>query len=419
MSGTDQSSSTLQEAEDLMTGTVRGDSFTDDYWRDPHAALAWAREHSPVREVDFEGGRTWLVTRYADVRAGLVDPRLAKDWRSTLPEAERAAAPPALPAPMSHMLTSLDPPEHTRLRALVTQAFTARRVAELRPRVEAVAHELLDALPEDEPVDLVARYAIVLPMVVICELLGVPELERDEFARLSTVLIDECPEPELRRASAQMADYLEGLVAAKRAAPDDALLSALITASDEGDRLSDVEIVAMAMLLLMAGHETTAVFITNSVRALLADPAARQRLASPPEVPSLVEELLRWLSPALNASLRFATEDLEIGGVPIPRGASVMLSTGGANRDPAQFADPARFDPDRSTAGHLAFGHGIHRCLGAALVRLEGEVALAALFARFPHLRAAADPAELTFRRSVHVHAPRTFPVVLGPRANG
>lgn len=400
-----------------MVGATHEDSFTERYWRDPHAALAETRETCPIREVDFEGGRTWLVTRYADVRAGLADERLAKDWRASLPAEERASAPPTLPAPMSHMLTSLDPPEHTRLRSLVTQAFTARRIAELRPRVESLAEQLLAELPEDEPVDLVTHYAIVLPMVVISELLGVPEIEREEFARLSTVLIDECPEPELQRASAEMATYLEGLVAAKRAAPDGALLSALITASDEGDRLSDLEIVAMAMLLLMAGHETTAVFITNSVPVLAADDAARERLAVAESVPALIEELLRWLSPALNASLRFATEDLEIGGVAIPRGASVMLSTGGANRDPARFSDPHLLDPDRNTAGHLAFGHGIHRCLGAALVRLEGEVGLAALFHRFPRLRVVADPAELTFRRSVHVHAPRTLPVVLGPRA--
>ncbi|OLR93600.1 cytochrome P450 family protein [Actinokineospora bangkokensis] len=395
---------------------TRAESFTEEYWRDPHAALAWAREHEPVRAVDFEGGRTWLVTRYADVRAGLVDPRLAKDHRSALPEHERATTPHALPAPMSHMLTSLDPPEHTRLRALVTQAFTARRVAELRPRVLAVAEDLLAGLPEDEPLDLVARYAIVLPMVVICELLGVPDIDRDEFARLSTVLIDECPDEELARASAQMATYLEGLVAAKRAAPDDALLSALITASDEGDRLTDLEIVAMAMLLLMAGHETTAVFLTNGVRALLAAPALIDRLATPASAAVLVEELLRWLSPAMNASLRFATEDLVIGGVPIRRGDSVMLSTGGANRDPARYPAADQCDPDRDTTGHLAFGHGIHRCLGAALVRLEGEIGLSALFHRYPRLRSAADEDDLTFRRSVHVHAPRTYPVVLGPR---
>ncbi|MER7011675.1 cytochrome P450 [Saccharopolyspora sp. NPDC000359] len=402
-----------------MTGPTQEDSFTEHYWQDPHAALASTRETCPVREVDFEGGRTWLVTRYADVRAGLADARLAKDWRSTLPAEERASAPPGLPAPMSHMLTSLDPPEHTRLRSLVTQAFTARRIAELRPRVKAVAEELLADLPEDEPVDLVARYAITLPMVVISELLGVPEIDRDEFARLSTILIDECPEEELQRASAQMATYLEGLVAAKREAPDAALLSALITASDEGDRLSDLEIVAMAMLLLMAGHETTAVFITNSVRTLVKDDAARERLTRPAEVPSLIEELLRWLSPALNASLRFATEDLEIGGVAIPRGASVMLSTGAANRDPSRFEDPDVLNPDRNTTGHLAFGYGIHRCLGAALVRLEGEVGLSVLFHRFPNLRVVADPADLTFRRSVHVHAPRTLPVLLGPRVGG
>ncbi|MFR9731987.1 cytochrome P450 family protein [Saccharopolyspora sp. MS10] len=398
-------------------GAATEEDFLESYWRDPHATLAGTRERCPVREVTFETGPTWLVTRYSDVRAGLADPRLAKDWRASLPPEERASAPPGLPAPMSHMLTSLDPPEHTRLRRLVTQAFTARRIAALRPRVEALAANLLAGLPEDEPVDLVARYAIPLPMEVICELIGVPELDREDFARWSTVLIDECPEPELARASAQMADYLGGLVTLRREDPDDALLSGLIAASEDGEQLSDIEIVAMAMLLLMAGHETTAVFVTNSVRALLADPESRERLRSPATAPDMVEELLRWASPALNASLRFATEDLEIAGTPIPRGASVTLSTGAANRDPERFADPDVIDPDRDTAGHVAFGHGIHRCLGAALVRLEAEVALTALFDRFPHIRSAAPDEELTFRRSVHVHAPRTFPVLLGPAA--
>ncbi|RJQ82461.1 cytochrome P450 family protein [Amycolatopsis panacis] len=388
--------------------------FMELYWQDPHRALEYAREHTPVREVTFETGPTWLVTRYADVRAGLADPRLAKDYRAALSEEERALAPPGLPAPMSHMLTSLDPPDHTRLRRLVTQAFTVRRVAELRPRVEAIAKSLLAELPTGEPVDLVARYAIPLPMEVICELIGVPELDREDFAHWSTVLIDECPEPELIRASAQLADYLSGLVALRRKDPDDALLSGLIEASEGGEHLSDIEIVAMAMLLLMAGHETSAVFITNSVRALLADPAARERL-KPDTAANLIEELLRWISPALNASLRFATEDLEINGVRIPRGASVTLSTGAADRDPRRFPDASTLDPDRDTAGHVAFGHGIHRCLGAALVRLEAEVAVPALFDRFPNLRAAAPDEELTFRRSVHVHAPRAFPVILQP----
>lgn len=400
---------------ETTTTSAGSEEFLETYWRDPHTALAGARRDCPVREVTFETGPTWLVTRYADVRAGLADERLAKDWRASLPPAKRAAAPPGLPAPMSHMLTSLDPPEHTRLRRLVTQAFTARRIAALRPRVEKLAHELLDALPVDEPVDLVGRYAIPLPMEVICELIGVPELDREDFAHWSTVLIDECPEPELVRASNQMADYLGGLVAARRRDPDDALLSGLIAASEDGEQLSDIEIVAMAMLLLMAGHETTAVFVTNSVRVLLTEPDARRRLASPETAPALVEELLRWASPALNASLRFATEDMEIGGTVIPRGASVTLSTGAANRDPSRFDDPTRLDPDRDTAGHVAFGHGIHRCLGAALVRLEADVALTALFGRFPQLRATAAEDELTFRRSVHVHAPRTFPVLLGP----
>lgn len=389
--------------------------FLDSYWRDPHATLNHARENTPVREVTFEGGPTWLVTRYADVRSGLADPRLAKDWRASLPPSERGSAPPGLPAPLSHMLTSLDPPDHTRVRKLVSHAFTARRLARLRPRVEAFTDALLSELPTGEPVDLVGRFAIRLPMEIICELIGVPELDQEDFAHWSMVLMDECPEPLLIEASKRLSDYLEELVAARRREPDDALLSELIGASEDGERMSDVEIVAMAMALLIAGHETSAVFLTNSVRALLADPAARARLGSPETAGPLIEELLRWLSPALNASSRFATEDLAIGGVSIPRGASVTLSVGAANRDPDRFPDPDSLDPERDTTGNLAFGHGIHRCLGAALVRLEAEVALPALFGRFPRMRAAAGDEELTYRRSVHVHAPRTFPVVLDP----
>ena len=402
-----------------MTDLATGPVFTEDYWSDPWAVFARLREHAPVREVDLpEGGSSWLVTRYADVRAAFTDPRLAKDWRASLPEEQRAGA-PGLPGPGGHMMLMLDPPDHTRLRRLVVQAFTVRRVAALRPRIEAIAAELLDALaaaPEGEPVDLVAGYALPLPTLVICELLGVPAADREEFGGWSTTMVDDAPQEEKGAASQAMATYLEELVAAKRAAPDDGLVSALAAVSEEGDRLSDVEVVAMGMLLLIAGHETTANLIGNGVAALLADPSLRDGLvADPARIPAAVEEFLRWSSPVSNTPMRFASVDVEMGGTTIPRGSMVMLSLAAANHDPERFDGPELLDPDRETTGHVAFGHGIHFCLGASLARLETEVALRTLLGRHPGIVAAVPPAELRNRRSVLVHGLRDLPVRLAP----
>ncbi|MCD2193405.1 cytochrome P450 [Actinomycetospora endophytica] len=400
---------------DLATGPV----FTDDYWVDPYATLSRLREIAPVREVDLpDGGSTWLVTRYADVRAAFTDPRLAKDPRALLPEAERPAE-PLIPGPSGHMLLLNDPPVHTRLRKLVVQAFTVRRVAAMRPRIEQIASSLLDALPPDQPVDLVATYAVPLPMAVICELLGVPPVDREAFATWSNTMIDSSPQAAKEQASASLAAYLAELVEAKRAEPDDALLSGLVVASEDGDRLSDTEIVAMGMILLIAGHETTANLVTNSVFALLRDPDLRARVvatraAGEPLAP-LVEEFLRWGSPVSNAPARFAAVDVELGGVTIPAGATVTLSLAAANRDPARFDAPELHDADRDLSGHLAFGHGIHFCLGASLARLEGEVALETLLDQYPDLEPAVGLDEVVYRHSVLIHALAGLPVRLRP----
>ena len=399
-----------------MTDLATGPVFTDDYWRDPWDVLSRLREQAPVREVDLpEGGTTWLVTRYADVRAAFTDPRLAKDWRATLPPEQRADM-PGLPGSGGHMMILKDPPEHDRLRRLVVKAFTVRRVQALRPRVVEIATALLDGLDPASTVDLVASFAVPLPMAVICELLGVPLADRADFGRWSNVMVDEGADAAKFEAMSELEAYLRDLVAAKRTTPDDALVSGLAEASDSGDHLSDDEVVAMAMLLLIAGHETTANLVANSVYALLGDPTLRDRLAgSADAMPAAVEELLRWGSPVANAPVYFAADDLEISGVTIPRGSMVTLSLAAANRDPARFDEPELYEPGRETAGHLAFGHGIHFCLGASLARLEGEVALSTLLARFPQLEAAVDTTTLTYRRSVLVHALRELPVRLAP----
>jgi vitamin D3 1,25-hydroxylase len=392
--------------------TQTEDLFDGDFWRDPYPTLAALRADDPVREVATPDGPVWLVTRYDDVRAALADPRLSKDWRYTLPPEQRAAA-PGNDVPM---MILLDPPDHTRLRKLVSRSFTVRRIAALRPRVEEIAAELLDGLPSDEPFDLMARYAFRLPVQVICELLGVPAADRDRFGAWSAAMIDQVSPEEAGQASAQLYGYLAELIARKRTEPDDALLSALAqVADDEGDRLSEPELVAMGMLLLIAGHETTTNLIGNAVLGLLAHADQLAMLRARPELmPQAVEEFLRWDSPVWNAPFRVAAEDVELSGVTIPARALVQLTLGAANRDDERFPDAAELQVNRDAAGHVAFGHGIHFCLGAPLARIEGEVALTALLNRFPRLELAVDPADLVYRRSTLVRGLSALPVRAG-----
>jgi vitamin D3 1,25-hydroxylase len=397
---------------DLATGPV----FTDDYWSDPFAVLGGVREQAPVREVELpEGGTTWLVTRYADARSVMADPRFVKDFRNTLPPEQREHV-PGIPSPGGEMMLLNDPPVHTRLRKLVVKAFTVRRVAALRPRIETMASSLLAMMPSDAPVDLVADYAVPLPTAVICELLGVPVEDQEAFGEWSRILIDDSGEAATHQANASLAAYLSELVERKRATGDEALISALIEVSEEGEQLSTTEIVAMAMLLLIAGHETTATLITTAVEAMLRDPDLRDRLAASDSdgLRAAIEEFLRWGSPIAQAPLRFAAEDVDFDGVVVPRGAMVMVSLAAANHDPARFEAPDELEPVRDTTGHLAFGHGLHFCLGASLARLEAEVALRTLLDRYPGITAA-SPLPVVRRRSVLVNAWQRLPVLLDP----
>ncbi|HXV92200.1 MAG TPA: cytochrome P450 [Pseudonocardia sp.] len=386
--------------------------FEGAFWSDPYPAYAHLREAEPVREVHLPDGPIWLVTRYADVKEALTDPRLSKDWRYTLPPEQRAAA-PGNPVPM---ILLMDPPDHTRLRKLVSRSFTARRMAGLRPRVEQIAAGLLDALPAGSTVDLMESFASPLPVEVICELLGVPAADRTDFGAWSRVMIDESPVEDKMAASDRMVAYLTGLIDAARARPDDALLSALTQVSEsDGDRLSQDELVGMAMLLLIAGHETTANLIGNAVLGLLTHPGQLALLRERPELlPGAVEEFLRWDSPVANAPVRYAAEDVPMGGATIPAGAVVMLGLAAANRDGARFPDAERLDVTRDAGGHVAFGHGLHFCLGAQLARIQGEVAIGALLARHPELELAADPAEIGYRHSTLVRGVTSLPVRLG-----
>ncbi|MCB5912123.1 cytochrome P450 family protein [Streptomyces pinistramenti] len=396
---------------------------------DPHAAYAALRESGPVHRITAPDGQpAWLVTRYDDVRSALADPRLSLDKRHAAPGSYRGfALPPALDA----NLLNMEPPDHTRVRRLVVKAFTARRVEALRAPVRQVADELLDAIEPAGRADLIADYAGHLPITVICDLLGVPRSDRRDFRAWTDTLITPDPaRPQLMKQTVgELTAYFTGLIATKRAHPADDLLSELIAVRDTqdgdgaaageeagaapgGDRLTEDELTSLAFLILFGGYENTVHLIGNAVLALLDHPEKlRQLCHDPDELPSFLEELMRYEPSAPLAIRRFPREDLEIGGVRIPAGDCVLLSLASANRDPARFPAPDTLDPGRDLSGHLALGHGIHYCLGAPLARMETATALAALIERFPGLRLDVPREELRHRRTLRARGLISLPV--------
>jgi len=392
------------------TGTV--EHLGADYFQDPHSVHARLRAQRPVSAVVMPGGwPAWLVAGYAEARAALADPRLRKTTPDWQPD-------PMFAALERHMLNS-DPPDHERLRRLVNKAFTARRVERLRPRITSITAELLDAMPTQGEVDLLASFAFPLPITVICELLGIPVADRDDFRRWSaTTLSDTATAEQVQADAAAMISYFRALLTVKRQQPADDLLSALISVRDSGDSLREDELLSMMFLLLMAGHETTVNLIASGTLALLLNAGELSRLrADPSLLDGAVEELLRSVSPVNHATFRFAAEPVEIGGAHISPGEVIVIALSSANRDPSRYADP---DPDqldlgRDSSGHLAFGHGIHYCLGAPLARLEAEIAFGALLQRFGSIRLAVPAESLRWRPSTLIHGLEALPVRLLP----
>ncbi|MBW5481949.1 cytochrome P450 family protein [Streptomyces bambusae] len=363
--------------------------YAEDFTENPYPHYAQLREAGPVHRITLEdGSEVWLVVGHEVARQALTDPALSKDWQKSGYFLDVTAS-----AVNNHMLES-DPPRHTRLRRLVAREFTGRRVEALRPRVQQITDELLDAMEADgaRGADLIATLAFPLPMTVICELLGVPDLDREPFRRWSNEIVAPSSMASSSWALAEMAAYLGQLIDDKRDRPGEDLMSALIRTRDEdGDRLSDEELVGMAFLLLVAGHETTVNLIANGVRALFDHPDQLAALrADWGLLDGAVEEMLRYDGPVENTTFRYAAQETVIGGVRIPAGDALLVSLAGADRDPGRFPEPDTFDIRRAPQGHLAFGHGIHFCLGAPLARLEGRIALRSLLERFPAL--ARDP---------------------------
>jgi cytochrome P450 len=362
------------------------------------------------------GVPAWVVTRYADVLAALSDARLSNDPQHAADLDARLRD-----DFLSRCMIGTDPPGHTRLRRLVSKAFTARRVEGLRPRVQEITDTLLDRITPRGRAELVGEFALPLPITVIGELLGVPAADRDRFRTWTDDMLDRPFDARTDLAGVvaareQMHGYLRELVAAKRRHPSDDLLTDLIAATDEGEHLDEQELLAMTFLLLIAGYVTTVSLIGNGTLALLRAPDQLDRLRTDPSlVPQAVEELLRFDGPVNPGLSRFALEDLEIGGVRIRRGDVVLLATAAADRDPDRFPDPDRLDVGSADPGHLAFGHGIHYCLGAPLARLEGQVAFAALLERLPDLALATAEDELRWTGGGVLRGLRELPVTFTP----
>jgi len=383
-----------------MTATVSPDPFTATADGDRHTAYQALTADGPVRRVVLPSGVPgWLVTGYAEVRQVLTDPRLVRTGPRGAPFADDL--PPGINAALQTHMLGVDPPDHTRLRRLVGGVFTRRRIEAMAPRIQQITDELLDAMADCYRVDLIDALAYPLPMTVICDLLGVPPGARPQFRTWSGALVTGvlAGREAFLDASTEMVAFLRRLVAQKRRHPADDLLSGLVAARDGGDRLSEDELTSMAFLLLVAGHETTVNLIANGVSALLRRPAQLALLrAEPQRLSAAVEELLRHDGPVQVTLPLVTTVPVEIGGVTIAAGEIVVPGLLAANRDPARFPEPDRLDLDRvdpGHAGHLAFGHGVHHCLGAPLARLEARIALGTLFDRFPRLRLAVPAEEL------------------------
>jgi cytochrome P450 len=392
---------------------IQFNPMAPEFVADPYPTYHRLRAEDPVHHSALG---FWVLTRYADVIAMLRDPRLVKEPIAAFVAARFGMA---VPPGLGLSMLDRDPPDHTRLRGLVSKAFTPKALEALRPHIRQIVDGLLAKVEGKGEMDLIEEFAYPLPVRVICEMLGVPVADHERFkgwgldiARgLDAIMLP--PDSEVARRSMAgrhaLAGYFRELIAERRAAPREDMLSALIAAEEAGDKLNEDELLATCLLLLVAGHETTVNLIGNGSLALLRHPAELRRLRENPGlIGSAVEELLRYDGP-VQRTARIPSEDVTIGGVTIPKGEMVMPFLGAADRDPAQFPDPDRLDITRSDNRHIAFGMGIHFCLGAPLARMEGQIAINAMLERLPKLALATDRPE--YRESLTLRGLKALPV--------
>jgi pimeloyl-[acyl-carrier protein] synthase len=397
-----------------MTDEVVFNPFAPEFHEDPYPAYRLLRERDPVHQMPMGA---WVLTRYDDVAAALRDSRLGRAGSEVMLAAVYGAGNEDIPMPPSMLFR--DPPDHTRLRSLVSRAFTPRVVEGLRARIGEIVDHLLDRAQERGRMDVIADLAYPLPVTVISEMLGVDPGDHEaikqwsaDIARGLDALVMPSDPDLVQRASRgrrELGEYFRRLIPERRRQPRQDLLTLLIAAEEQGDRLTEGELLSTCVLLYVAGHETTVNLIGNGLYALLRHPAELGRLRVQPDLlPAAVEELLRYDAP-VQRTVRIAHEDVELGGRHIDKGSLIVPVMGAANRDPAHFPDPDRLDIGRRENRHVAFGYGIHFCLGAPLARLEGQIVLAHLLRRFPQLALLTE--RPPWRRSFTLRGLQALPV--------
>ncbi|WP_339309652.1 cytochrome P450 [Paenibacillus sp. FSL k6-2145] len=384
--------------------------FTKEFTHNPYPVYEKLRKDEPVFRVMFPHGEFgWIITRYEDAVQILKDTRFSKDMVRRYGADNQSI--------FSNNMLFSDPPDHRRLRGLVQKAFTPKLVADMRSHIRDIADELLDNLPSQEKMNLIDDFAFPLPIIVISEILGVPLEDRDKFRLWSNTVIDAstAESAELFEQHArEFTDYLTAWFAKVRRDPGTDLISQLVIAEESGQRLTEQELLGVVSLLIIAGHETTVNLIGNGILALLEHPEQRELLIKQPElIHNAIEEMLRYNGPLEFSTSRWALEDIEFRGEHIAQGELVIVALGSANRDEQQFKDADIFDITREKSSHLAFGKGIHLCLGAPLARLEGEIAVSTLLNRFPNIQLQADVNELEWRPGMIVRGVKEIPVQL------
>ncbi|WP_340398436.1 cytochrome P450 [Paenibacillus sp. FSL H8-0079] len=384
--------------------------FTKEFTHNPYPVYEKLRKEEPVFRVMFPHGEFgWIITRYEDAVQILKDPRFTKDIAKRYGPENQSIF-------VNNMLFS-DPPDHRRLRGLVQKAFTPKLIADMRSHIQEIADDLLDNLASQEKMNLIDDFAFPLPIIVISEILGVPLEDQDKFRMWSNSIIDASSSEHaemFEQHAREFTEYLNAWFAKVRKDPGNDLISQLVTAEDSGQQLSENELLGVVSLLIIAGHETTVNLIGNGILALLEHPEQRELLIKQPElIHKAIEEMLRYNGPVEFSTSRWALEDIEFRGQHIAQGELVIVALDSANRDEQQFKDADVFDITREKSSHLAFGTGIHLCLGAPLARLEGEIAVSTLLNRFPNMQLQTDVNELEWRPGMIVRGVKEIPVQL------
>jgi cytochrome P450 len=393
------------------------DFLNKEFINNPFPMYSELRKNDPVHRFLLPSGQfAWIVSRYEDAAEILQDSRFVTN--SPYSDNDAGAGPPHQEI-ISRNLLSVKPEDHRRLRRLIQKAFTPRMIERLRGRIEDISNELLAVIQTKSirEMDLIEDYAFPLPIIVICEMLGVPVEDQDKFREWSNTIMEGVNNTDLNQKSdeamALFVDYLQSLITKRRLDLQEDLISDLISVEEDGDVLSEQELYALVFVLIIAGHETTVNLIGNGMLALLNNPDQKQMLLEDPElIQPAIEEILRYNGPAEVSNIRWATEEVEFGGKHIQQGDMLFVSFSSANRDPQQFPDPDTFDITRKVNNHIAFGKGIHYCLGAPLARLEGEIAISTLLRQMPNIQLKISEEFMEWRSGMIIRGLKELPVV-------